>query len=208
MLADIKALSTEKKQHLVAVALGTVAGLAAVWFVLIGPAKAALATLHVQIAEAEKKFTDADRLVKRAQTVQEELERIEAHLAGIEAGMVPGGELVEWIRSVEIKFSSQAPYKVDIPNKPFRGQGDIGMIPDFPYKAATYSFGGTAYYHDLGRYLADWENQFPYMRVQNLELTPEDASPTGPAGPATADDRERLAFTFEVSVLIKPPKRT
>ena len=160
MIADIKALSTEKKQHLVAVAIGTILGLVVVYFLLISPAKESLAKLQVQIDEAEKKYTNADRLVKRAQSVQEELDRIETHLAGIEAGMV-ASDPVQWIRSTEIKFRSQAPYKVEIPNSPFRGQGDIGMIPDFPYKAATYSFGGTAYYHDLGRYLADCENQFP-----------------------------------------------
>jgi len=77
------------------------------------------------------------------------------------------------------------------------------MIPDFPYRAANYLFGGSAYSHDLGRYLADWENQFPYMRILNLEITPDDPGPFA----ATTDDRERLNFTFEVSVLVKPTKR-
>ncbi len=203
MIADIKALSAEKKQHLVAVAMGTLLGICAVYFLLIGPGREDLAKLSIQTAEAEKKYADADRLVKRAQTVQEELEKLEERLAGVEAGMVQS-DPVQWIRSTEIKFRSQAPYKVEIPNFPFRGQGDMGMIPDFPYKAANYLFSGTAYYHDLGRYLSDWENQFPYIRILNLEITPEDA---GPLSIASDEDRERLSFTFEVSVLVKPPKR-
>jgi len=203
MIADIKALSAEKKQHLVAVGMGTLLGICAVYFLLIGPAREALAKLHVQTAEVEKKYTDADRLVKRTQTVQEELEKLEERLAAIEAGMVDS-DPVQWIRSTEIKFRSLAPYKVQIPNFPFRGQGEMGMIPDFPYKAANYLFSGTAYYHDLGRYLADWENHFPYIRVVNLEITPEDA---GPLNVASEEERERLNFVFEVSVLVKPPKR-
>jgi hypothetical protein len=92
---------------------------------------------------------------------------------------------------------------VEIPNFPFRGQGDMAMIPEFPYKAASYTFSGTAYYHDLGKYLADWENQFPYMRVLSLEMVPDE-----PAGVTSAsDERERLSFNFEVSALVKPPKR-
>lgn len=202
MIAEIKALSPEKKQHMVAVGMGALLGLCAVYFLLIAPAREALAKLHTLTAEAEKKYTDADRLQKRAQSVQEDLERVQARLDAIEAGMVDS-DPVQWIRSTEIKFRAQAPYKVEIPNFPFRGQGEMGMIPDFPYKVANYLFSGTAFYHDLGRYLADWENQFPYMLVSNLEITPEDAGPLA----ASADDRERLNFTFEVSVLVKPPKR-
>lgn len=203
MIADLKALSSEKKQHLAAVAMGTVLALVALYLLLIAPARQALAQLQTQTAEAEKKYTDADRLVRRAPTVQEDLDRLEARLNSIEAGMVDS-DPVQWIRSTEIKFRAQAPYSVDIPNIPFRGQGDMTMIPDFPYRAANYLFGGSAYYHDLGRYLADWENQFPYMRILNLEITPDDP---GPLAAATADDRERLNFTFEVSVLVKPTKR-
>ncbi len=203
MIADLKALSAEKKQHLAAVGMGTVLALVALYMLLIAPARQALAQLQTQTAEAEKKYTDADRLVRRAPAVQEELDRLEARLNSIEAGMVDS-DPVQWIRSTEIKFRAQAPYAVDIPNFPFRGQGDMTMIPDFPYRAASYLFGGSAYYHDLGRYLADWENQFPYMRILNLEITPDDP---GPLAAATSDDRERLNFTFEVSVLVKPTKR-
>jgi hypothetical protein len=202
MIADIKALSPEKKQHLVAVGMGTLLCLAAVYFLLITSAKENLVKLKAQAAEAEKKFTDADRLQKRAQLVQEELDKLEERLGKIEAGMVDS-DPVQWIRSTEIKFRAQAPYKVEIPNFPFRGHADMGMIPDFPYKSAVYLFSGTAYYHDLGRYLADWENQFPYVRVMNLEITPEESSNFN----SSAEDRERLSFTFEVAVLVKPTKR-
>ena len=203
MIAEIKALSNEKKQHLIAVAMGTLMALMLVYFLMISPAHDELKKLEGKIAEAEKKFTDADRLRKRADAVHEELDKLNTLLGGIENGMVPPGNLVQWIRSTEVKFRSQAPYKVEIPNFPLKGQGDMPMIPDFPYKAATYGFTGTAYYHDLGRYLADWENQFPYMRVMNLDVRPDDSGGTTTAG----DERERLSFTFEVAVLIQPPKR-
>jgi hypothetical protein len=203
MIAEIKALSNEKKQHLIAVAMGTLMALMLVYFLMISPAQDELKKLEGKIAEAEKKFTDADRLRKRADAVREDLEKLDALLGSIENGMVPPGNLVQWIRSTEVKFRSQAPYKVEIPNFPLKGQGEMPMIPAFPYSAATYGFTGTAYYHDLGRYLADWENQFPYMRVMNLDLRPDDSGGTT----TTGDERERLSFTFEVAVLIQPPKR-
>lgn len=203
MINEIKALSAQKKQHLIAVGIGTIMALAAVYFLLISPAQDALKKLGGQIAEAEKKYADADRLVKRTQAVHDEYDQLNEHLNGIEAGMAASSDLVQWIRSAELKFRTQAPYKVGIPNCPFRGQGEMTMIPEFPYKAAAYGFSGTAYYHDLGKYLADWENQFPYMRVLGLDLVPEDASGSNTGG----DEREKLSFNFEVSALVKPPRR-
>ena len=76
------------------------------------------------------------------------------------------------------------------------------MIPEFPYKAATYRVGGTAYYHDLGKFLAEFENYFPYMRVLNLDLGPEEGTAAG-----TGEEREKLVFSFEVAALVKPPKK-
>jgi hypothetical protein len=204
MLNEIKSLSPEKKQHLIAVGMGTVMALAVVYLVLISPAQENLKKLGAQTAEAEKKYTEADRLVKRTQTVHEDYEKLNEHLAAIE-GTMASGDLVQWIRSTEIKFRAQAPYKVEIPNFPFRGQGDMNMIPDYPYKAAAYGFSGSAYFHDLGKYLADWENQFPYMRVLGLEMSPDESATA--ASTATGDEREKLIFNFEVSALVKPPKR-
>lgn len=202
MIDEIKALSPQKKQHLTAVGIGTLVALVVVYLLLISPAQDSLKKLATQIAEAEKKYTEADKLVKSTQAVRERTEMLEARLGAIESGMVTGDPVL-WIRSTENKFRSQALYKVEIPNFPFRGQGEMSMIPEFPYKAAAYAFGGTAYYHDLGKYLADWENQFPYMRVLSLEMSPESVAAIG----STGDERERLSFTFEVSALVKPPKR-
>ena len=64
MLNEIKSLSPEKKQHLIAVGMGTVMALAVVYLVLISPAQENLKKLGAQTAEAEKKYTEADRLVK------------------------------------------------------------------------------------------------------------------------------------------------
>ena len=38
---------------------------------------------------------------------------------------------------------------------------DVNLLPNFPYKQATLTVAGTAHFHDLGRFLADFENQIP-----------------------------------------------
>ena len=44
--------------------------------------------------------------------------------------------------------------------------------------------------------VADFENQFPYLRVLNLSLEPSSA--------AAGNDREKLSFKMEVAALVKP----
>jgi hypothetical protein len=76
---------------------------------------------------------------------------------------------------------------------------EVGALPRFPYKAALFNVRGTAYFHDLGKFLADFENSFPYIRVQNLELEPAASSSATSTG-----DAEKLAFRMEIVTLINP----
>lgn len=203
MISDIKQLSPEKKQHLIGVCIGTVLVLALIYWFPIRSAQADLVKVQASIVEAEKKAADALKLVKSTEAEDEKRDRREEQLGAVEATMVTGDANL-WIRLTYEKFRTQAPYKVEILNFPPPAMGDMVMIPDFPYKAATYRVTGNAHYHDLGKFLAEFENYFPYLRVLNLNIGPE-----GPGGTSTAtgDDQERLAFTFEVVALVKPGRK-
>ena len=79
---------------------------------------------------------------------------------------------------------------------------EIGLLATFPYPAATFTVRGSAYYHSFGRFLADFENRFPYFRVQNLSLgTLAEAGGDPAAGRAAKD---QLLFKMDVVVPIKP----
>ena len=186
MISDIKQLSTEKKQHLIAVCIGTALVLALIYWFLIRSAQADLVKVQASITEAEKKYAEAAKLVKSAEAEEEKLSRREEQLAAVEATMVTGDANL-WIRLTYEKFRTQAPYKVEIPNFPPPSMGEMVMIPDFPYKAATYRVTGQAHYHDLGKFLADFENHFPYLRVLNLSLGSEGSGGTA-AGTTTTGD--------------------
>jgi hypothetical protein len=203
MINDIKQLSAEKKQHLIGVCIGTVLVLAGIYWFPIRSVKADLAGVQASIAEADKKQAAAMKLVKSAEAEIGKLSRREEQISAMEATMVAGDPNL-WIRLTYEKFRTQAPYKVEIPNFPAPGMGDMQMIPDFPYKAATYRVVGQAFYHDFGKFLAEFENHFPYMRVMNLDLGPEG---TGGLSVSGGEDQERLAFTFEVAALVKPAKK-
>jgi hypothetical protein len=85
---------------------------------------------------------------------------------------------------------------VDIPQIGKEAPCDVGVFPTFPYQAAAFGVRGKGYYHDIGKFVADFENSFPYMRIQNLELAPD--------GGAQAADDETIQFRMEIVTLIKP----
>ena len=72
---------------------------------------------------------------------------------------------------------------------------EVNLLADFPYKQAALSVTGSAHFHDFGRFLAAFENQFPHIRVLNLTL---DVNPNG------MEEPETLSFKMEIVTLVKP----
>ena len=128
---------------------------------------------------------------------------LQARLQTIEEGMA-SGDMYSWIIQTMRKFC--AGRNVEIPQFSREVPGEIGILPKFPYKAATFTLRGSAYFHDLGQFIADFENSFPYIRVQNLELdsgasSAANATTTGTTQPT---DGEKLSFKMEVVALVNP----
>ncbi len=191
----MKNLSKEKRNQLLLVVLLTLATLAGLWFGLINFQKQALQSI------AERKET-ADRELKRRKQAIENADRIEAELAEsgktlakLEEGMA-SGDLYFWAINTIRQF--KLAHKVEIPQySQIDGPREMSLLPKFPYKQATLSIGGTAYFHDFGRFVADFENQFPYIRILNLTLEP--------LASMVNADKERLSFKMDVVALVKPP---
>jgi hypothetical protein len=101
------------------------------------------------------------------------------------------------MRDLLIEFQKEFPPTFPLPNANTPPTIiPVGVLPDFPYKAADYKVDGAAHYHEFGRFLADFENSYPYMRIQNLNLFPDMSS--------TTDDHEKLIFQMEIVTLVKP----
>jgi hypothetical protein len=103
------------------------------------------------------------------------------------------GDLFSWVVNKQLR-PFIAPYKVEIPQFSQLEQKDMNLLPKFPYKQASLRVGGKARFHDFGKFLADFENAFPYFRVLNLEMEP---TPLG-------DEKEKLTFSMDIIVLVKP----
>ena len=182
-------LSTEKRKELILVVLLTVGVLAALVFGLIKHQSNVLSQLKDKQAELNKRLDEMNSLVRHAPLTENALEISSNKLSTLEEDMAPR-DLYFWIDATLRQFKQS--YKIDIPQVGQPSVEDVNLLPDFPYKQASFRISGTARYQELGRFLADFENQFPYARLLNLEV-----------GPASGE-RGLLSFSVSIVTLINP----
>lgn len=190
-------LSKEQRDHLLVTFLMTVMVVVAMWMLLIGPIRTSLGQLKGEVQSSKDALADARGLVARASQIDLEVQAVAKFLGKLEEHMVDGDPNL-WIRLKVDEFQRRKEYNVTIPTIGSYYESDIGLLPDFPYKGVVFTVQGSAFYHDLGRFIADFENAFPLIRVQNLSLQPDVTA--GEFGP----NRERLTFSFELVVPLKP----
>ena len=190
----MKNLSTDKRKRLLLVVLVTAIAVCGLWFGVIRTQQSASKNLAARRAAAESKRDQMEHLIKNASRIEADLAEAAKQLSNLENGMA-SGDLYSWVINAIRQF--KMPYKVEVPQfSQIDGPRDMSMIPSFPYQQATLTVGGTAYFHDFGRFLSDFENQFPYFRLLNLNLEPLATVGQG--------DREKLSFKMDVAVLVKP----
>lgn len=190
----MKHLSKEKKQHLLLVVIGTVGVLSGIWVGLINWQQDRISDLAAERNATQTKLDGMTDTLDRAATIAEEVEEEQHRLEQAETQMA-SGDLYAWIINTVRGFKAAHP-RVDIPQYSTIQIGETTLLPKFPYKQATLTVAGRAYYHDLGAFIADFENQFPYIRVQNLEIEPSAGFEGGYS--------EKLAFRMDLVALVKP----
>ncbi|MCU0751021.1 MAG: type II secretion system protein M [Akkermansiaceae bacterium] len=192
----MKNLPKEKRNHIILAAMVAGMALAVVWFLLISPQRHALADKRSKLSAAQEALTKAERLAGRGHEIEAEVERFTAQLHAIEQQMA-NGDLYSWIIRTMTAF--QGNHQVTMPNYNPPSVGPLDIFPDFPYESATYAFRGYGHFHDVGKFIADLENRFPFASIRNLEL---DAS--GISTATSGDDAEKIGFRFDFVTLVKP----
>jgi len=192
----MKNLPKEKRDRLFLIALGTIVILIALWYGLISTQKKSLVNLRNRTGEQRDKVGSAQRLIASTSDLQKNLEVTTEKLRSVEQGMA-SGDMYSWIIQTVNRF--RADRKVDIPQFSREVATEVSVLAKFPYKAALFNVRGSAYFHDFGKFIADFENTFPYLRVQNVELEPAASSSATSTG-----DAEKLAFKMEIVTLVNP----
>jgi hypothetical protein len=185
-------LSKEKRDRLILVGMGTLALLILIIYGLIHPQYGAISKINADINAARDDLKSKQDIIKMTGTVSNQLADLSDTLAQAEDDMVTG-DPAQWIYDTIRNFKEH--YKVDASVNSQLSIGEVDLLPHFPYKQLKVTVNGTAYYHDLGKFIADFENTYPHVRVVNLTL-----NPAGGAG----DNSEKLAFKMDIIALVKP----
>lgn len=185
-------LPKEKRDRLILVGVCTLALLVLIGFSLIRRQYAAISAISVQIDDARNNLQSMEDTIKRADIISAQVADLTYTLSHAESDVV-SGDPAAWIYDTIRNFKGK--YKVDISVNGQLSMGAVDLLPKFPYKQLKVTVSGTAYYHDLGKFIADFENTFPHARIANLTLEP---------GTGTGDNGEKLAFRMDIIALANP----
>jgi Tfp pilus assembly protein PilO len=186
----------EKIRQAVLLVIGTAAVLGIIWFVAIAPLLGLIKIKadKVALVQLEIKYTYtgiqmADKYREDIQIGQGDLQRLESTMAS--------GDLYRWI----INYLTELQNRHDVLVSDFDPPqiSELKAPPQVPYKAASFSIGGVANYHDFGAFVADLENTSPFVRLRSLTLQ---ATAPGFAGTTAT---EKLNFRTDFLTLIKSP---
>jgi len=185
-------LTKEMRDRLILVSMGTLAALILIGYLLIQPAYNRTSRINAQNNRARNTLQSMEDGIKNADTIAAEAMDLSYTLSHTEGDMV-SGDPNAWVYDTIRNFKGR--YKVDISVNGQPSTGDVDFLPRFPYKQLRVAVNGTAYYHDLGTFIADFENTFPHARIVNLNL-----EPAGSAG----DNVEKLTFSMDIIALVNP----
>lgn len=185
-------LSKEKRDKLILVIVGAVSLLGLIYFGLIRPQYDAISKIQTQTDTARNKLQTMEDAIKKTGVTVNELQDLTNALAHVEND-IASGDTFAWTYDMIRNF--KANYKtVEIPGIGQPVISDVDFLPGFPYKQVKVTVSGTAYYHDLGKFIADFENTYPHVRVANLALEPAGAG---------GDNSEKLSFRMDILALMK-----
>ncbi len=188
-------LILQKRKQLIFVSLATLLILAAAYHYMIRAQQQNLSGISESKQKAQQRLDLIKREIAASASFEKQLDQGQEQLNKLENGMC-SGDLYSW--SINMIRDFKVPYRIDIPQfSQIDGPRDMTLIPRFPYKQASLSVAGSGQFQELGRFIADFENRFPLMRIQNLVLEPETA------GSGNASN-EKLSFKMNVVMLVKP----
>ncbi|HEY3860796.1 MAG TPA: hypothetical protein VGO59_02825 [Verrucomicrobiae bacterium] len=187
-------LSKPQKEQLTGVGVATIALMGVLWYFGVRAKQAELSKSERSTAQMRDTLKRAEGTMRQGEDISDKLQAQSQALDKREALLAPDRDSYAWIISTITPFL-QARKGVSIYHYSQPETSELGVLPDFPYKWATFHLEGTGYYHDFGKFFADLENNFPCFRVQNLEMG---------VGAGAGVQPEKLNVAFDLVVPVKP----
>lgn len=169
-------LTKEKKQQLALVVILTLVLASAFWGLFIRAQQQEQEASQKKQADLTKKISDAKVKLGTEQQIADRLAAAEQKIARREATMVDVSDAYSWVLS---QFGGKTVAN-NLNFTPDKGHADeAGIFPKFPYPAWGYqAVKASGYYKDFGKFLADIETDYPFLRIQNLTMEPAGYTPT------------------------------
>jgi Tfp pilus assembly protein PilO len=178
----------QKRNQFFMTLAGVVVLIGAMVFGLIRPQYGKLSSIRKQTADTQTHYKSVETLIRQADAAAAQLGEATNALAAAESDMATG-DIYAW--TVDTIRHFKLNYKVEVPDIGQPTVGDVDIIPNFEYKQLKFTIRGSGYYHDIGKFIADFENKHPHVRVLNIEMTP------------AGNETEKLSFVMDVVALIK-----
>jgi Tfp pilus assembly protein PilO len=206
-------LSKEKRDKLILVCIAGVAVAGVLYTFVLGSQKNKLGAIQSQITGAQAKLAKAESALKAADVIEAQLAENKRLIDIKQENMAPQGQYYYWFFRFVDQFRKDekldSGFIVDITHPEFI---EAGMLPKFPYKAASFGLRVNGEFRDVGRFIANLENAYPYFRVQNIRLAP--APHNSKPAPVTIgsltspleslEPETKLIAELKVVTLIKP----
>lgn len=192
-------LTPDKRNKLLGIAAGVLILTVALYFTAWSAQNTRVRILKAELQKAQTQDKTFRKTLQSGPAVMAELAMASNKLAELEAEMAQG-DLYLWMYTKIKTFQQKYQNRIEIPDFGSVDSGEMTLIPAFPYKQVKIGIRGTAHFHDLGRFIADFENSFPLMRIQNLSIVPVQAA-------TSSEDAEKLRFTCEIVALVNPSQK-
>lgn len=164
-----------------------------IYFMLIAPQYEKNRVIARDTVAARKELKSIKELILKREANANTLKQMMLQLDKAETD-VATGDVYSWTFDTIRQF--KAKYPLEIPGIGQPVIGPVDLIGEMPYKQVKATLTGTGYYHDIGKFIADFENNFPHIRIINLSMSPV----AGPPGIIV----EKVNFQMDVVALIKP----
>jgi Tfp pilus assembly protein PilO len=188
----MKRLPPEKRNKLIISVVSTCAAIGMVYFFLISPQNEANQKLAADTNTELARLQQIKKLIKQAEATATTASEITALLNTAEADTV-SGDVLAWTYDTMRQFKVNRHVDIGTLGQPVLS--DVELIANFPYKQIKFQVIGSGYYHDIGKFISDFENQFPHARIVNLIIDPYAGAEGG---------TEKLSFNIGIVALVKP----
>ncbi len=207
-------LSKERRDKLLLAGMGSLGVIAVLYFFVISSQREQIDQNQAKVAALADRVAKAEAMSRMGPSINDLLAGLKKSLDTRQDNMVLRGDpYYSFFQMMERFRKTHAVEVIDIAQPVI---GDAGLMPNFPYKAATFTVVLSAYYSDLGQFMADMENTFPYWRLVGLSIHPEGVSHNRLMGgnelpnssvrgsSAVGDAPEKLAVELKIVTLVRP----